>query len=103
MIFIFVKISENGHFLWGNIPKIQETKTVPYLPITPQMRAGVKSVPYSLFTIPLAAGTLGLSQLKAKAATLNPNMIKVRDPNGMTHYFTTQQAADNFKKAANLP
>jgi hypothetical protein len=45
-------------------------KTVPYLPITPQMRAGVKGVPYSLFGIPLAAGALSLAQVKEKADKL---------------------------------
>lgn len=43
---------------------------VPYLPITPQMRAGVKSIPFSLFSIPLAAGALSLAQVKAKAEEL---------------------------------
>ena len=43
---------------------------VPYLPITPQMRAGVKCIPYSLFSIPLAAGALSLAQVKAKAEEL---------------------------------
>lgn len=50
--------------------------TVPYLPITPQMRAGVKSIPYSLFSIPLAAGALGLSQVKAKAQELQDKQKK---------------------------
>jgi hypothetical protein len=54
--------------------------TVPYLPITPQMRAGVKSIPYSLFSIPLAAGALTLQQVKAQGDELQ----KKFKPTGVT-------------------
>jgi hypothetical protein len=56
--------------------KTRPSYTVPYLPITPQMRAGVKSIPYSLFTIPLAAGALTLAQVKEKAQELQDKQKK---------------------------
>jgi hypothetical protein len=56
--------------------KKYQFKKVPYLPITPQMRAGVKSVPYSLFSIPLAAGALTLQQVKEKAQELQEKQKK---------------------------
>jgi hypothetical protein len=56
-------------------PKPKKTP-VPYLPITPQMRAGVKSIPYSLFSIPLAAGALTLAQVKEKAQELQDKQKK---------------------------
>jgi hypothetical protein len=34
------------------------------------MRAGVKAIPYSLFSIPLAAGALSLQQIKEQADKL---------------------------------
>jgi hypothetical protein len=34
------------------------------------MRAGVKAIPYSLFSIPLAAGALSLAQIKEQADKL---------------------------------
>ena len=50
--------------LGGSIDVVSKKKTVPvpYLPITPQMRTGVKSVPYSLFTA--AGAALGLQAIK---------------------------------------
>jgi hypothetical protein len=40
------------------------------------MRAGVKSIPYSLFSIPLAAGALTLAQVKEKAQELQDKQKK---------------------------
>ena len=64
--------------LGGSIDVVSKKKTVPvpYLPITPQMRAGVKSIPFSLFSIPLAAGALTLAQVKAKAQELQDKQKK---------------------------
>jgi hypothetical protein len=56
--------------LKGDLVAQKQTKTVPYLPITPEMRAGVKAIPYSLFSIPLAAGALSLAQIKEQADKL---------------------------------
>jgi hypothetical protein len=68
-------IDEKGNLLKdAKLPSTQ--KSVPYLPITPQMRAGVKSIPYSLFTIPLAAGALTLAQVKEKAQELQDKQKK---------------------------
>ena len=68
-------IDEKGNLLKdAKLPSTQ--KSVPYLPITPQMRAGVKSIPYSLFSIPLAAGALTLAQVKAKAQELQDKQKK---------------------------
>jgi hypothetical protein len=44
------------------------------------MRAGVKSIPYSLFSIPLAAGALTLQQVKAQGDELQ----KKFKPTGVT-------------------
>ena len=90
--------------LGGSIDVVSKKKTVPvpYLPITPQMRAGVKSIPFSLFSIPLAAGALTLAQVKAKAEELKPKSVQVRDPHGYVHTFPNQQAADNFKREAGI-
>jgi hypothetical protein len=77
-------------------------KTVPYLPITPQMRVGVKSIPYSLFTIPLAATGLALSQGKANASPAKRGTIEVTDPNGHKHYFLDERSASAFRKAAGI-
>jgi hypothetical protein len=41
-----------------------------------KMRAGVKSIPYSLFSIPLAAGALTLAQVKEKAQELQDKQKK---------------------------
>ena len=60
--------------------KESSLSNVPYLPITPQMRAGVKSIPYSLFSIPLAAGALTLQQVKAQGDELQ----KKFKPTGVT-------------------
>jgi len=63
------------------VEEVKKTrKSVPYLPITPQMRAGVKSIPYSLFSIPLAAGALTLQQVKAQGDELQ----KKFKPTGVT-------------------
>ncbi len=72
-------IDEKGNLLKdAKLPSTQ--KSVPYLPITPQMRAGVKSIPYSLFSIPLAAGALTLQQVKAQGDELQ----KKFKPTGVT-------------------
>ena len=63
---------ELAEWFGGENKSVHDTtqKPVPYLPITPQMRAGVKSIPYSLFSIPLAAGALSLQQIKEQADKL---------------------------------
>lgn len=50
----------------------------------------------------VGAVALPLSQVKIRAAQVNPSTVKVKDPNGMIHYFPNQQAADNFKRAAGI-
>lgn len=57
----------------------KSTRTVQYLPITPQMRTGVKGVPYSLFGVGAAA--LSLSQMKAKAQALQDQQKKAGETN----------------------
>jgi hypothetical protein len=69
---------ELAEYFGGKMDYVHDNaqKSVPYLPITPQMRAGVKSIPYSLFSIPLAAGALTLAQVKAKAQELQDKQKK---------------------------
>jgi len=97
-----VKVTDEKGNLLKDAKLPSKQKTVPYLPITPQMRSGVKSIPYSLFTIPLAAGALSLSQIKAHGAALNPNNVRVKDKNGMVHFFKDEASAAAFRKAAGL-
>jgi hypothetical protein len=86
-------------------------KPVPYMPITPEMRKGVKGEQHSLF----GSGTAPtLSDVKAKAEKLNPkqikesvahsqsNGVKVTDPNGHIHTFPDEQSASRFKMAAGI-
>jgi hypothetical protein len=98
----FFETKEEAQYYADALQKESKPSNVPYLPITPQMRAGVKSIPYSLFTIPLAAGALSLSAVKARAAQANEKNVRVTDPNGHVHIFKDQQSADNFKREANI-
>ena len=66
----FFETKEEAQYYADALQKESKPSNVPYIPITPQMRAGVKSIPYSLFSIPLAAGALSLAQVKAKAEEL---------------------------------
>jgi hypothetical protein len=75
-----VKVDDSIIAFPDALQKEDKPSNVPYLPITPQMRAGVKSIPYSLFTIPLAAGALTLQQVKAQGDELQ----KKFKPTGVT-------------------
>jgi hypothetical protein len=76
----FFETKEEAQYYADALQKEDKPSNVPYLPITPQMRAGVKSIPYSLFTIPLAAGALTLQQVKAQGDELQ----KKFKPTGVT-------------------
>ncbi len=71
---------DEAYDAWGEaLDKYKEAKTrpeykVPYLPLHPQMRAGIKSVPYSLFAATGAA--LGLQAVKEKAKQLQDEFRK---------------------------
>jgi hypothetical protein len=67
-----------------------------------KMRTGIKSIPYSLFTIPLAATALSLANVKAHAENVKPKRVTVIDPNGHIHTFPNETLADNFRKAAGI-
>ena len=71
---------DEAYDAWGEaLDKYKEAKTrpeykVPYLPLHPQMRAGIKSVPYSLFGV--AGAALTLAQVKKQADELKAQFQK---------------------------